>query len=260
MGVKGNGKGRPLVKGDFSEVEDAEDDAEDYEEEQAEEERFRSSTFATTTPVLRDRSQLKKPSYVECTEDGQDSMEDDFHPTVKKTKRQSRSTRKAQIHDFVDIATTASSSQPGHMGAMKTEYAPHSPYDFPVEPSPNGFSNSNSSPVQPIVNYFGNQGNINDNTTSFNSAFFSSGFGYYPPSAYQPFGQPMYVTTQPLVQQQLTCPHELDATKGHASKSFDNSSGADPYSSDPVTDEADIPDGFCESEWYNNYAKQTPQP
>ena len=256
MGVKGVGKGRPLVNEDFSELEEGEDDAEDYEEEQAEEELYERSNFAAT-PTLRDRSQLKRPSYFEHSEDGQDSVDDEFHPPDKKAKHQSRVTRNS---DSVDTIADSSSGQPEQMDAVKTERGPHSPFDVPVEGSPNEFSNSNSSSIQPIVNYFGIRGNTNDTVASFNSPFFSNGFGNYPPTAYQPFAQPMYTTTQALAQQQLTYPHTLGAAGLDATNNFmDSSSGADPYSSDPVTDDNDVPEGFCESEWYSNYLKQTPQ-
>ena len=260
MGVKGNGKGRPLVKEGSSEVEDGEDDADDYEEEQAEEERFERSTFGTT-PTLRDRSQLKKPSYAEPTDDGEDPVEDDYHSPAKRAKGQSRSSHKGQVSSSMDTSATSSSGQLGQVDALKTESEPHSPYDLPIEESSDGFPNSNSSPVEPIVGYFGIQGDTDDNAISFNNHFFSNDLGNYSASAYQPFAPQLYAAMQPLAQQQLTYPHELDAMRVDATSTFVNdSSGTDPFSSDPVTDETDVPEGFRESEWYNNYMKQTPQP
>ena len=253
MGVKGNGKGRPLVKEGSSEIEDGEEDADDYEEEQAEEESFECPTL-TTKPALRDRLQLKKPSYIEST-DGQDSVEDEFSPPAKRAKRQNRSTHKAQVSDSVDSTATTSSGPSEHINGLETKPGPHSPYGFPAEASSDRLLHRNASPID---DYYAIHGSANHNIAPYDNRYFDNGFDNYSPSVYQQYDQPVFATMQQHAPHQLPYSHASDATNFEATNGFSNdSSEPGQFSSDPVTDDADVPEGFCTSQWYNNYIKHT---
>lgn len=215
MGLKGNGKGHPLIKQESSEMGEEDDE---YEEEEAVEERFETRRF-------RDRSPLKRSNYDE-QESLRGSIEEDESPRpAKKPKRTIRPKRQIQIQN-VDTASNSvntSDSVSEDLGNVKIEQGPLSPYDISREENdPNG-------PLSRPLNTYFVQGNTNDAPYPFNRPPFDTTYGAYLTTPYQTFDQPSYPAPQQFAPHQLIFPQQFNTAKANFPNAFDGLNEPEPY-------------------------------
>ena len=223
MGLKGNGKGHPLVKQDSSEIGDGEDD---YEEGQAMEGRLETRRF-------RDRSQLKQPTYTDHILVRESIEEDDICRPIKKAKRTRRSKHQVPDGESAETPVSTSEGMSGNEEFVKIEPEPYSPFDTSFE------GNDSNGPLnQPLVNYFGMQANNNDTLCSFSKPPYTIDYGICPTTSYQTYSQPSFTATQPFVQQQMAFPQSFNANKFGLPNTFE---------------------GFHKPERYNDWFSHDPQ-
>lgn len=214
MGLRGNGKGHPLIKQVSSEFGDVEDD---YEEEQAIEECFNSRR-------LRDRSQLKNPNYAEEHSVCKSIEEDHSSRPAKKAKRSRRSKHQNQDVDSAGVSVNAADGVSESLEVVKTEQEPYSPCNTPLE------EHDQDGPLSsPQVPYVGAHGNANDNLYPFNHPPFAMDYEAYPAIPFQTFDQPGYAATPHYAPQQMIFPHPYNASRFNLPNTFDGYNEPEAY-------------------------------
>ena len=266
LGLKGNGKGRPLVKSEEQEdggeqrLDETHSEDGDYstDTDGDEDDSFRENGLNYVAPLttsnLRDRSSLKKPTYVTHDSDGVlESVEEDQEYPNKKVKRQKRS--KSQKSVSID-SEAVSRYQSEDIDNVKHELEASHPVTHLLEFHPTSTPPAEPSPVQPTGDLYIFRGNINTTGLPYDHFGYHNGYGGYAPAPLQHIAPSMYSSMQPHTPQQQQFPLHVNTTGYDEDGSiFDSASNTEHYSSDPVTDETDVPSEFTNA-WYHSHPEQ----